>query len=164
MFIRAVLHGTGIALALACLPQLALAQWVWKDDQGHTVISDQPPPATVPLSRIVRQPGRSSAPAAAPDDDKKDDAAKTKSLADQDLDFKKRQKDSTDAAKKAQDEADRKKSVADHCNAERQNLATLQSGQRMTRTDDQGQRYFVDDATRSADLQRAQADLSKNCQ
>src|SRR5271157_5328137 len=102
MSIRAVLQGTGIALAIACLPHIALAQWVWKDDQGHTVISDQPPPATVPLSRVIKQPGRTS-PASAPasDDDKKDDA-KTKSLADQDLDYKKRQKDSADAAKKAQ--------------------------------------------------------------
>lgn len=162
MSIRAVLHGTGIALALACLPTLAQAQWIWKDDQGKTVISDQAPPPSVPLSRIVRQPGRSSPATAA--DDSKDDAAKTKSLADQDLEFKKRQKDSADAAKKAQEDADRKKIVDDHCSSQRQNLTTLQSGQRMTRTDDNGQRYFVDDATRAADVQRAQADIAKNCQ
>jgi hypothetical protein len=141
---------------------MASAQWVWKDDQGHTVISDQAPPATVPLKNIVRQPGRTAPPPVA-DDSAKDDT-KTKSLADQDVDFKKRQKESADAAKKAADEADRKRSQQQHCDAQRSAINTMQSGQRMTRTDDQGNRVFVDDATRASDLANAQADFSKNCQ
>jgi hypothetical protein len=164
MAIREFFHATGAVLVLACLPHLALAQWVWKDDQGHTVYSDQAPPSSVPLSRILKQPGRSAPPAAASDDASKDDAAKVKSVADQDLDFKKRQKDSADAAKKSADEGERKRALAEHCTSERQNLSQLQSGTRLQRTDDQGNRYFVDDATRAADLQRAQSDLSKNCQ
>jgi hypothetical protein len=32
------------------------AQWAWKDDNGRTVYSDRPPPATVNTDRIVRQP------------------------------------------------------------------------------------------------------------
>jgi multidrug efflux pump subunit AcrA (membrane-fusion protein) len=45
----------------------------------------------------------------------------------------------------------------------RANLTTLQSGQRIARTDDSGQRYFVDDSQRQAETQKAQADLAENC-
>ena len=34
----------------------AAAQWAWKDDNGRTVYSDRPPPASVNTDRIVRQP------------------------------------------------------------------------------------------------------------
>ena len=35
-----------------CTPVLAQYQWI--DRSGQMVFSDQPPPATVPLSRILR--------------------------------------------------------------------------------------------------------------
>jgi uncharacterized protein YigA (DUF484 family) len=91
------------------------------------------------------------------------DANKTKSLAEQDLEFKKRQKELADASKKQQDDAAKNEAIQQHCQAMRANLTTLQSGQRIARTDDSGQRYFVDDSQRQAETQKAQADLAENC-
>jgi hypothetical protein len=159
--------GAGILAAaiglvtLAALPADAFAQWMWKDDAGHTVISDQPPPTSVPESRILRTPsGHASGPAApAPGAD----AAKPNSLADQDVEFKKRQKEMADASKKQQDEAAKNKLTQDHCQALRASLSTLQSGVRIARTDDQGQRYFVDDSQRQTESQKVQGDISADC-
>lgn len=153
-----------MGLALLGLTAPAHAQWMWKDDAGHTMISDQPPPANVPESRILRSPngrGMSATPAApAP---LTDDATKQKSTADQDLEYKKHQKELADAAKKQQDEAAKDQEMQQRCQALRANLQTLQSGVRIARTDDQGQRYFVDDSQRAAETQKVQSDVASSC-
>jgi hypothetical protein len=146
------------------LPVAASAQWMWKDDSGHTVISDQPPPTNIPQSRIMRTPsGRSMGePAPAPASDAQD-AGKPKTLADQDLEFKKRQKELADASKKQQEEAAKAQENQQRCAALRASLSTLQSGVRIARTDDQGQRYFVDDSQRQTETQKVQSDISGSC-
>jgi len=156
----------GAILAAVCffgaalgLPACAWAQWMWKDDQGHTVISDQPPPTSVPQARILRTPTNRPVGPSAGDSD----AEKTKSLADQDLEFKKRQKELADAYKKQQDDAAKDQANQQRCASLRNNLTALQSGQRIARTDDQGNRYFVDDAQRQADTQKIQSDMAANC-
>src|SRR5271155_1082809 len=110
---------TGLAIALSSLSAQALAQWVWKDDAGHTVYSDQPPPMDVPESRIIKHPdARSPAPAAdqtTGDDGKDSKAAKNKSTADLEKEFEKRQKDKADADKKAQDDTAKKQQNAQRC-------------------------------------------------
>jgi Domain of unknown function (DUF4124) len=38
----------------------ALAQYVWLDASGRKVFSDQPPPASVPAKRVLKDPGKPS--------------------------------------------------------------------------------------------------------
>ncbi len=161
--------GTRLVATMAVLglllgvPAAAFAQWMWKDDAGHTVYSDQPPPTSVPQSRILRTPSGRATPEPASGAEPTD-ATKPKSLAEQDLEFKKHQKELAEASKKDQEEAARKQANQERCQALRASLSTLQSGVRIARTDDQGQRYFVDDTTRQNEAQRVQSDISGNCQ
>jgi len=43
-------------ILLALLAQSAAAQWQYKDEKGQTVFSDQPPPASVKRSDIIKGP------------------------------------------------------------------------------------------------------------
>jgi hypothetical protein len=154
---------TALALALGLACQLAFAQWVWKDDAGHTVYSDQPPPPGIAKAHIMKSPGSGNsdvaAPAPAPAAESSADgtsAAHPKTLAEQDLEYKKRQKESADAAKKKSEEDAKAAQNTQRCDSARSSLSALQSGARIQRTDDQGQRYYLDDAQRQAEEAKLQ--------
>ena len=164
--------GTLIAAA-SLFTSAAHAQWVWKDDAGHVVASDQPPPLNVPLSRILKSPKPrvvdvTPAPAAKEGESKdavkgvpKVDAPKT--LADRDLEFKQRQKESADAAKKADEESTKAMALKENCTAVRANLAGLQSGGRAARVNDRGEKYYIDDAQRQGEIAKSQSQIAQYC-
>lgn len=142
----------------------AFGQWMWKDDAGKVVASDQPPPNSVPQSRIIKEPRARTAAPAAPVVDK--DAAKAdapKSVADRELDAKQRQKESADAAKKADDDAVKAKAMQENCSAVRGNLAALQAGGRAARFNEKGERVYLDDAQRASEIQKSQGQISQYC-
>ena len=146
----------------------ASAQWIWKDDAGHVVASDQPPPASVPQSRIIKAPrARAGAPLPTPDKDAgKTDVAKgdaPKSAADKDLDAKQKQKEAADAAKTAEDEAARNKAMAENCTSVRSNLAALQAGGRAARFNEKGERVYLDDSQRASEIQKSQGQITQYC-
>jgi outer membrane biosynthesis protein TonB len=153
-------------LATALLAPSAVAQWMWKDDAGKVVASDQPPPPSVPASHIMKTPRKRTPDQAAvepPKDAAKDGADAPKSLADRDLEFKQRQKEAAEAAKKAEAEAAKAQGLKENCAALRGNLAALQTGGRAARTDANGERSYIDDAQRQSEIERTQAQLSQNC-
>jgi hypothetical protein len=153
------------ALVLAAASPAAFAQWVWKDDQGRVVASDQPPPMGVPPSRIIKEPrARAAAPAAAPTD-KPADAPKpdTKSVADRELDAKQRAKEAADAAKKADDEAKKAQAMQENCHQVRANVVALQAGGRAARFNEKGEKVYIDDTERQAEINRQQAQVSQYC-
>jgi hypothetical protein len=87
------------------------------------------------------------------------DASKPKSLADQDLEFKKRLKDNADAAKKAQEAQAAADAKQQRCAQARTALNTINSGQRLATTDADGNRSYLDDSQRQAQAARAQQAL-----
>jgi hypothetical protein len=143
--------------------------YVWKDDAGRNVYSDTPPPPSVPRSRILKSPNISAAaaPAAAPAGDakgadaKKDDRPKT--LAERDADSKKRNAEAAEKTKAANEKSADEKDSAQRCTELRNQLASLQSGQRMSRTNDKGEREVLDDSARAQMAERTQADIAKTC-
>lgn len=145
------------------------AQWMWKDDAGHVVASDQPPPTSVPLSRILKSPKQRTADVAPPPPGKEGEfrnAAKVdapKTLADRDLEFKQHQKEAAEAAKKAEAEASRAKAMQENCAAVRGNLASLKSGGRMARVNEKGERTYLDDAQRQGEIATAQSQIAQYC-
>jgi hypothetical protein len=157
-----IVSRTVLALALGAVSQAAISQWVWKDDAGHTVYSDQPPPPGISKAKIMKSPGGSgpepisSAPVAADSSAEGTSASHPKSLAEQDLDYKKRQKEASEAAKKKTDEDAKAAANTQRCDSNRSSLATLQSGTRIQRSDDQGQRYYLDDSQRQAEISKLQ--------
>ena len=160
----------GLALPVAALP--AHAQWVWKDESGHTVISDQAPPKTVPLSRIVKSPrARATADVNtaakevdAKEGDKKDGKSDAqKNLAERDLEYKKRQKEIAEADQKQQAEAAKAQAMQENCTAMRGNMAALQAGGRMARVNEKGDRYYLDDAQRQGEIAKTQTQIGQFC-
>lgn len=160
-------------LVAGCLSLLTAApvsgQWLWKDDSGHTVASDQPPPTSVPPSRILKEPRkRASAQVAVPTD--KDAPMKEpsrsdapKSLADRELDDRQRQKEAADVAKKTDDDAARARAMQENCGAVKGNLAALQAGGRAARFNEKGERYYLDDAQRAGEISKAQGQIAQYC-
>jgi len=157
-----------LTLALAASASAQLYRWVDKD--GKVRYGDTPPPGV--KTRMLGSPP-SATPPAAGDDATKDDAAKDAAAkdshqgpltpAEQEQAFRKRQME----ARKAQEKEDlaRKDSEAKqaNCARARESLATYESGQRVARTNKQGERYYLDDETRAAEAVKARQAVSEWC-
>lgn len=156
-----------VAASLVASP--AHAQWIWKDDAGRTVASDQPPPTTVPLSHILKSPKQRAVdltPTQPVKEGESKDAPKAdapKTVADRDLEFKQRQKDSAEAAKKSEAEATKAKAMQENCTAMRGNLAGLQNGGRAARINEKGEKTYIDDTQRQGEIAKAQSQISQYC-
>lgn len=157
--LRLTLTLAALAAAIA-LP--AQAQWAWRDANGRTVYSDQPPPPSVKKEQILRTPGRSiistvqpaAAPSPAPVAADKTAPAAPKTLAERDQEFRKRQQERADAEKKQADEQANAQRHQQDCNRLRGYLRQLEDGVRIARSDADGNRELIDDATRASEITR----------
>jgi type IV secretory pathway VirB10-like protein len=169
---RALLLG----LTVFALAGDALAQWAWKDDNGRVVYSDRPPPSGVKSGSIVRQPSNAQtvlppqqAGAAAdsqrPATEGRPPAASNapKTVAEQEMEFRKRQIERAEAEKKAQDEQQRNATKAAECERAKGYLKAVEDGQRIARTDASGNREFLDDSQRVAEAERARKIMQSTC-
>jgi hypothetical protein len=155
-----------VALMAGLHVSVAGAQWAWKDDTGRMVYSNLPPPANVKASRIVRQPTAAATPAdaepgkpaAAPPA-----AGATKTWAERDAEFRKRQQERADGERKAQDEEQKAAQKAADCQRSRGYLKALEDGVRVTRTDAAGNREFLDDAQRATEAERMRKAVADFC-
>lgn len=156
------------ALALLAAPPV-LAQWKWKDAQGRVTVSDLPPPRSVPDKDILQRPeaqrraataaaeaASAAAPGAAPQ-------APASSPVDKDLEAKKRAAEQERAAKAKAEEDKLSAQRAENCRRARQHLAALDSGQRIVRMNDKGEREFIDDAQRANEARRARDVIASEC-
>jgi len=150
----------------------ASAQWAWKDDNGRLVYSNIPPPPGIKASQIVRQPGPSSqgarASAPAEGEAEKPDTAPAaanapKSYAERDAEFRKRQQERADSERKAQEDQQKAAQKAAECERSRGYLRALEDGVRITRTDAAGNREFLDDAQRAAEMDRMRKAIRELC-
>lgn len=166
--LRLATSAVAAAFALAAAP--VHAQWMWKDEGGHVIASDMPPPPGTPSSRIMKSPRAGPPPRQVADapatDQAKPDAAKAeapKSLADRDLDYKQREKERAEAAKKSDEEATKAKALQENCTAVRGNLAGLQAGGRASRVNERGEKVYLDDTQRQAEVTKAQGQIAQYC-
>ncbi|MEI7613443.1 MAG: DUF4124 domain-containing protein [Betaproteobacteria bacterium] len=125
----------------------------WKDENGKTIISDKPP---VGHSRIQRK-ADAEAPAAAT-------TAPQKSLADRELEFRKRQKDSQEKEEKAKKDENLAAQKQENCANLSRQLRSLESGERIALRNDQGERYFLEDAQREQEIAKARENYQSMCQ
>ena len=141
-----------LALAVVLASPLAGEQiYQWKDDSGKTVISDKPPAASARAQRRIE----TNAPGG--------DLAPQKTLADRELEFRKRQKDAQENAEKAQKEQTIVAARKENCLAARRQLQLLESGERIGMRDDKGERYYLDDAARQQEIDKARQTAAANC-
>lgn len=157
--------------AVACFVSLsAIAQWQWIDASGRKVFSDRPPGAEVPEKNIIKQPNtrlkniavEASAPpsAGAP---AAPVTAKPGEGVDKGLMEKKKQAEVAEAAKRKADEDRVASAKAENCNRARQAKVGLDSGARISRINDKGEREFLDDSARAAESQRNQSTIDSDC-
>lgn len=161
-----VLINTVAGAVLFGCAALAQAQYGWIDAKGIKQYSDRPPPTSIPLKNIFKAPkGQLSAdnpppaeaaPAAAlpsaPAPATPSKAAPT--LAEREADYVKRQKTAAEQEKKARDDKANAGAAADNCERARSARRTLDSGTRISTTDADGEKAFMDDAQRAAESAR----------
>lgn len=133
------------ALTLAALLAATAAHaqiYQWKDENGKTVISDKPPIGN------VRQQKQISAESPAPV------KVEQKSLADREMEFRKRQDESREKNEKQQKEAALAAENRENCDRTRRALQSLESGERVATRNASGERVFLDDAQRAQEINR----------
>jgi len=126
----------------------------WKDKSGQIVYSDNPPAGNIPSRRLRRD---------AVGEITGQEAAPTKSVADQDLELKKRQQEQSEKQAKSDKESADSKARAQNCEMAKNQLAALESGQRIARFNAQGEREYLDDAQRATEVERTRKAVADNC-
>jgi hypothetical protein len=160
-------------LGLACtLPAVGFSQWQWVDNNGRKVYSDQSPPASIPAQNILRQPGVKGAKGAlgvpvvaeaAAEPAKLQASAPKITGKDKQLEEKKKQAEAAEAEKKRAEEEKMAKMRADNCDRAKRAKAGFDSGARMARTNDKGEREIMDDAARAAESKRLDTVIASDC-
>ena len=143
---------SGAALLLAA--GLAQAQYVWVDEKGIKQFSDRSPPSSIPDKNILKAPGKRlpALESVATDVKPAPDADAPKlppTVAERNIDYKKRMADQAEAAKKKAKEAEHKTAKAEHCASAREYKAQLDSGVRIGVVAKNGERAFMSDAERA---------------
>lgn len=145
-------HLAAAAAAFAALSTAgaAFAQYVWIDEKGVKQFSDMPPPASVPAGRILKQPGGkpAEAPAEGTAPPPAQPAKAEMTTAEKNAEFRKRKTEQAEKEKKAAEEARASADKAKNCERARDYLRALESGERLTRTDRNGERAFLSDEQR----------------
>jgi hypothetical protein len=160
-----------IALIGLLLAASAQAQWKWRDAKGHVQYSDMPPPAGTPDKDILQrpqaatrsitivpagQPTVSAASAPTP-------AASAPTRAEQDAAARKKQEQDSQEAKRKEEERRVVEIRRENCSRAQSQMRDLQSGQRITRTNEQGERIYMDDAQRQAEIERVRQIMADMC-
>lgn len=158
---------TLFALA-CCAPLLASAQWQWLDQGGRKVFSDTPPPASVPENRILRQPGQRAPAAEAPAAATPVTAAATPpapklSGKDRELEEKKKKAEAAEAEKAKAEEAKFAQAQAENCRRAKAGRSDYTSGVRIARTNAKGEREFLSDKERAAELKYLDEIIARDC-
>lgn len=141
------------ALLVTTAPVDAAEVYMWKDAEGNAHYTDQPPPGVESKRIFITAPASSEGSSAAP----------RKSLADQDLEFRKRQTERSERESKEADEASRREKLARQCAEAERQLKALESGQRIARYNDKGEREFLDDSQRDAEAERIRGQIETHC-
>jgi hypothetical protein len=149
----------GVTLALP-----AAAQWKWRDQRGQTQYSDTPPPPGIAEKDILQRPSATARhdtqPASAP-------ASGAQALApkavDSELDIKRKKAEQDVADKKKADDAKVAAARAENCTRAKAQMRTLDSGVRIARTNEKGEREFLDDKAREQEVARTRDALASEC-
>jgi hypothetical protein len=153
----------GSMLVFTALASAQMYRWV--DEDGRVHYTSTPPPPGV-KARTLRAP--SAAPAPAADDAAKDAGAKDArkvplTPAEQEQEFRKRQLEAQKAREKEALAAKDAEAKQENCARARETLRTFESGQRISRTNAQGERYYLDDDARAGEAEAARGAVQDWC-
>jgi hypothetical protein len=155
-----------LVLAFFGFASAAFAQYVWIDEKGVKQFSDMPPPASVPKKSILKEPSgavRSAAPepTEAPALADKASAKAPMTLAERNAEFQKRRTEQAEKDKKDAAAAKQAAEKSKNCERARNYQRALESGQRIAKTDKNGERAFLSDEQRAQEVREANRILSE---
>jgi hypothetical protein len=158
-----VLVGSALLLTSAA----AHAQWKWRDKNGQVTASDLPPPRDVHEKDILQRPdvkARRPVPAVQPAASSASASPlAAKSAAETELDKRLKDAEKEKAAKAKVEEERLAVQRRDNCNRARSQLATLDSGIRITRLNAKGEQEYIDDQARANESKRARDAIASDC-
>ena len=154
----------GCSVLLAAMP--AAAQWKWKDARGQVVISDVPPPRDVPDRDVLQKPelvsrrptNQPTPVASAP---VPETVAKAKVEPELEARKKKAEQEQVDKAKAEEEKVAVQR--AENCKRARAHMSSLDSGIRLSRTNEKGEREILDDKQRADEVNRTRQIISSDC-
>jgi Domain of unknown function (DUF4124) len=162
-----------LLLAASFVSCAAFAQWQWLDKDGNRVFSDRAPPSDVPDKNILRQPSpRRSANVPAPAITQPEPTGAQPQAAagalkpsglDKEMQDKKKQAADAEAAKRKAEDERIATAKAENCTRARQTMSGISSGVRMARTNEKGEREFMDEAARAEEARRTQSIIDQDC-
>lgn len=157
-------------LGMLSLPMAAHAQWKWRDKEGRVTVSDRPPPRDVADKDILGRPAAdqrralAGAPASAPAASAPFPAASAPRTAlEREVEARKRTADAEQAAKAKSEEDRNAGQRAENCRRARGQQAALETGQRMARVNEKGEREVLDDRGRAEELRQAREVIAADC-
>lgn len=155
---------------LSAVSLIAAAQWQWLDKDGRKVYSDRPPPPETPEKSILKQPGGRLAQAQAAASAASSPASATVTASaprpsgkDKELEDKKKQAEQAEVARKKAEEEKYLKAKAENCARTRQAKASFDSGARIVRMNEKGEREILDETGRAKEMKRIQDILQSEC-
>jgi Domain of unknown function (DUF4124) len=158
-----------VMLAFAAGASAQMYRWVDKDGRVH--YTSQPPPAGTQSRTLETPPPVSSSPAR--DSEGKEVGGKEPEAKDapkgpltpvqQEQEFRKRQLEAQKAREKDAQASRDAEAKQQNCARARETLATFESGQRISRSNAQGERYYLDDAARERETEAARKAVSDWC-
>lgn len=163
--------------AVGLVTMAVSAQWAWTDRDGRKVYSDRAPPLNVPEKNILKRPGGRSTTMSASNFEVTAPASVTAASAplgtasaprsggiDKELNDKKKKAEEAELAKRKIEEERVLKAKVENCARAKQARATLDSGMRIARTNDKGEREIMDDAARATERSHIQSIIDSDCQ
>ena len=155
-----------LGLLLGLLPP-AQAQWKWRDQTGQINVSDRPPPKDVPQKDILARPLPEQRRAAEPAEPASAASAparpEVRVPVDRELEARKQAADQEQAARLKAESDKAAANRAENCRRARGHVAALESGQRIARLNDKGEREVIDDKGRADELRRAREVIASDC-
>lgn len=159
--------GLALTLLLATTANPAWAQYKWKDSRGQVHASDLPPPRDIPDKDVLQRPAAARQSAAAPAPTAAvvpaSAAASARPAVDPELEARRKRAEQDNAAKAKADADKLAAQRADNCRRAREQLATLDNGQRLVQFNAQGERVVMDDTARAATAAQARQVVASDC-
>ena len=159
-------------LLVCCLALPAQAQWKWRDKDGRVTASDLPPGRHVLDKDIIQRPPELRRAPARPDPTPTAAPAAAsapgmptspKGPLEREVDARKLRAEQEQTAKAKADEDKLRVQRAENCRRARSHLATLDSGQRIARVNDKGEREVIDDRARADEQRQAREVIASDC-
>lgn len=164
------MHSKALFVAvLACVcAGAAHAQWKWRDAKGNVQYSDMPPPPGTPDKDVLQRPNTSARliVVAPPSSEPASTVARPASAptkAEQEAAAREKQRQDQQAAKQKEEERRLAEQRRDNCARAQASMRDLQSGIRLARTNEQGERIYLDDSQRQAEVDRTRQIISSDC-